>query len=139
MAVLIITRGLPASGKTTFARQWTAAWREHRVRVNRDDLRAMIDDGEFVKDVTEPRIIMAENALIAGFLDEGINVICDDTNLPQATVDLWRDLAKDRGAEFVIMDLTGVPLEECIERNSRRERKVPEDVIRDLYEKWVKA
>lgn len=139
MAVLIITRGLPGCGKASFARLWVAGGRESRVRVNRDDLRDMIDDGKFVAEITEPRIIAAEQALIASFLSRGIDVICDDTNLPPATVDMMRDLAEASRAGFEIMDLRDVPLEDCIERNSRRERKVPEDVIRDLYEKWIRA
>ena len=30
---VVITRGLPASGKTTFARQWVSEDKENRVRV----------------------------------------------------------------------------------------------------------
>lgn len=41
MAKLIITRDLPASGKTTWARSWVAEDPIHRTRVNRDDIRAM--------------------------------------------------------------------------------------------------
>lgn len=39
MTELRITRGYPSSGKTTYARNWVAEDPEHRVRVNRDDLR----------------------------------------------------------------------------------------------------
>ena len=59
MTNLIITRGLPGCGKTTYARAWVAEDREHRARVNRDDIRAMLEDGQFVKGVTAPRVLAA--------------------------------------------------------------------------------
>ena len=39
MITLLLTRGLPASGKTTFARAWVAESPTDRARINRDDLR----------------------------------------------------------------------------------------------------
>lgn len=135
MAALTITRGLPGSGKTTYAREWVARDPAKRVRVSRDGLRDMIDNGKFIQDVTEPRIILAECGLIGHFLAEGIDVICDDTNLPEATVDMMRDLAGSSG--FLVIDMRGVPLEECIRRNALRDRKVPEEVIRDMHTKYI--
>ena len=41
MSKLIITRGLPASGKSTWAKQWVLEDPEHRVRINQDDIRLM--------------------------------------------------------------------------------------------------
>ena len=36
---MMIVRGLPGSGKSTFAKRWVAQDPENRVRVSRDDLR----------------------------------------------------------------------------------------------------
>lgn len=44
MNTLTITRGLPGSGKSTWAKAWTAADPTCRARVNRDDLR--LNDAE---------------------------------------------------------------------------------------------
>lgn len=139
MTRLIVVRGLPASGKSTRAREWVAADRKHRVRVNRDDLRAMIDDGAFVAGVTEDRITDAEFALIQAFLNDGFDVICDDTNLPERTMDWLRDCAHDYGARLEVIDMRDVPLETCIERNSKRDRKrkVPEERIRDMHARYI--
>ena len=39
MSKLIITRGLPASGKSTWAKQWVLEDTENRVRINQDDIK----------------------------------------------------------------------------------------------------
>lgn len=139
MTELLITRGLPGCGKTTYARAWVAADREHRARVNRDDIRAMLDDGQFVKGVTEPRILAARDAAILSLLVKGVDTICDDTNLPQRTARDLAKLAKRAGAGLTVVDLTGVPLATCLERNAARTDKhpVPADAIRDMHARYL--
>ena len=139
MTHLRITRGLPGCGKTTYARAWVAEDREHRARVNRDDIRAMLDDGQFVKGVTEPRVLAARDAAILSLLSRGVDTICDDTNLPQRTARDLAKLAKRAGAELTVIDLTDVPLETCLKRNAGRTDKnpVPEDAIRDMRARYL--
>jgi predicted kinase len=139
MANLLITRGLPGCGKTTYAREWVAADRERRARVNRDDLRVMLDHGQFVKGVTEPRVLAARDAAILSLLSKGVDTICDDTNLPQRTARDLATLAKRAGAQLTVIDLTDVPLETCLERNAARTDKppVPEAAIRDMHARYL--
>ena len=139
MTSLLITRGLPGCGKTTYARAWVAEDREHRARVNRDDLRLMLDDGQFVKGVTEPRILAARDAAILSLLSKGVDTISDDTNLPQRTARDLAKLAKRTGAELTVIDLTDVPLATCLERNAARTDKppVPEAAIRDMHARYL--
>jgi len=125
MATLVITRGLPGCGKTTFARAWVAEDREHRARVNRDDVRMMLDHGEFVKGVTEPRVIAARDAAILALLRKDVSVICDDTNLPQRVARDLARLASRAGATFDVVDMTGIPWKECITRDAARTDKKP--------------
>jgi predicted kinase len=136
---LLITRGLPGCGKTTYAREWVAADREHRARVNRDDLRSMLDHGQFVKGVTEPRVLASRDAAILSLLSKGIDTICDDTNLPQRTARDLAKLAKRAGAELAVIDLTDVPLETCLERNAARTDKPPvsEAAIKDMHARYL--
>ena len=139
MPILIITRGLPGSGKTTHARAWVEGDREHRARVNRDDIRQMLDHGEFVKGVTEGRVLAARDALILGLLAKGLNVICDDTNLPQRTARDLARLAKRSRADFCVYDYSNVPMETCLARNAARTDKPPvgEAVIRDMHMRYL--
>jgi predicted kinase len=139
MAELLITRGLPGCGKTTYARAWVTEDREHRARVNRDDIRGMLDDGEFVKGVTEPRVLAARDAAILSLLSKGVDTISDDTNLPQRAARDLAKLAKQAGAVLTVVDLTCVPLADCLARNAARADKdpVPEAAIMDMHARYL--
>ena len=116
MATLTITRGLPGSGKTTWARQQGGA-----VRVNRDDLRRMLHGGAIGLGWAEVQVTVAQRALIDALLRAGLNVICDDTNLRASVVRELRQLAGACGADVVVRDFTDVPLEECLRRDALRD------------------
>lgn len=139
MSTLYITRGLPGCGKTYEASAWVAEAPDCRARVNRDDLRGMVHDSLHIKGVTEPRIISVRDAAIAALLRKGVDVVCDDTNLPSRTVRDLSKLAARAGAGFEVWDLTHVPLEMCIARDSARERPVGEHVIRDMHTSYLRG
>lgn len=139
MPRLIATRGLPASGKTTYALNWVKEDPDSRVRVNRDDLRAMA--GIPYSPANEFRVILQRNALITQALKAGYDVINDDTNLPQRTVRDLAKLAKAAGAEFEVTDFTHVQPDVCEARNTKRksfgERGVPDEVIWNMWTKYL--
>lgn len=139
MTVLRITRGLPGSGKTTYAREWVGEDVSSRFRVNRDDLRTMADNGVWIEGVTERRIVAARDALIRELLRQQVSVIVDDTNLDSRTVGQLLALAKRSGADFELHDLTQVPLETCLARNAKRDDKfpVPEEAIRFMHARFL--
>jgi len=74
MSRLIVTYGLPGSGKTTKARAWVAENPGHRARVNRDDLRAMAHASVYLGRETEDQICAVVNASIAALLRHGVDV-----------------------------------------------------------------
>ena len=60
---VVITRGLPASGKTTFARQWVSEDKENRVRVEKDEIRKdgrLFKDGEYSHRRGDESIVIKE-------------------------------------------------------------------------------
>lgn len=140
MPELVITRGLPASGKTRYAREWVNEDPANRVRVNRDDLRAMslLEHSPGL----EQRVRRQRDLLIDEFLCAGKDVICDDTNLPSATVKDLIKIAKRTGSEYRIVDLTHVPPGQCCVNNAQRElngeRFVDEKVIWEMYIRYLK-
>lgn len=141
MSKLIIYRGLPASGKSTDAAQRVAEDFAGTIRINRDSLRQMCHGGEFVKGVTEEKILRSRNALIEAHLKAGMTVLCDDTNLPMRTIKDLVKLANKHGAIWEIADFTHVDLATCIQRDAERPfpEFVGESVITDMYNRFLKG
>lgn len=136
MPVLVVTVGLPGSGKTTWARAWIAEDPERRARVNRDDLRAMFGCLPVGTSAQERAVTVVQHAAVASLLDAGWGVVVDDTNLHPRTMRDLRGLAAGRGARFRVEDFLGVPVEVCVARDAGRDRVVGEAVIRDMWARY---
>ncbi len=134
MPTLTITRGLPGSGKTTWARQQGG-----HVRVNRDELRRMLHGGPLHTGWAEVQVTLAQRAQVTALLRAGLNVICDDTNLRARVVRELAELGRFAGASVVVEDFTRVPVEVCVERDALRPEpeRVGEDVIRGMWQRYL--
>lgn len=130
MRTLIITKGLPASGKSTFARQLLRKESKRWKRVNKDDLRNMLDDGSYDAN-REEFVRQVQDSLIKQALREGYDVIVDNTHLVSTTVKKLHKLAENIGDVKVIEKAFDVPLAECIKRNALREgsARIPDNAI----------
>jgi len=130
MRTIIITQGLPASGKSTWAREQMASEPGRWKRFNRDDLRSMIDDSVFTRD-NEKFIVSAQNDLVRKALSAGYDVILDNTHLVPRTVKTIHTIAESVGDVKVIHKPFNVSLEKCLERNEKREgrARVPDNAI----------
>ncbi|MFI6264741.1 AAA family ATPase [Micromonospora sp. NPDC051006] len=135
MPRLIVTRGLPASGKTTFARTLQPSV----VRVNRDDLRRMLHGERLFTQWAEAQVTTVQRAQVEALLRARADVCVDDTNLRSRTLRDWAELAARHGAEFEVHDFTDVPLEECLRRDAERSAvdRVGEAAIRRLHERYL--
>lgn len=141
MAKLWITRGLPASGKTQWARKLLDKTEPHGsvIRLNRDDLRRMglPTDYRVPQHAAENAISVLRDSALAALLTAGRDVICDDTNLRARYVRDLMVIARDAGAAVEVVDFTDVPVEECIRRDALRTgpEYVGETVIRGMHAK----
>lgn len=134
MKVLLL-RGLPASGKSTYSKELVS--KDHNwVRVNKDDLRAMMNNGEFSGKL-EKQVIRTEREIAENALKLGKNVVIDDTNFNPTHEEYFRQLAKTYKAEFEVK-FFDTPLEECIKRDNERPDGVGEAVIRKMYNQYLK-
>jgi len=124
---LIITRGIPGAGKSTWARAWVADDPEKRVRVNRDDLRFMLF-GKYYG-VNELAVTAVEVAAINAALRGGQSVVVDATHLHPGSVPKMRRVADRHGATLVVKDFE-IDVAEAIRRDAARSRSVGADVIR---------
>ena len=128
-------KGLPASGKSTYAKELVS--KNHNwVRVNKDDLRAMMNNGEFSGKL-EKQIIKTEREVAENALKLGKNVVIDDTNFNPTHEEYFRQLAKTYKAEFEVK-FFDTPLEVCMMRDNKRPNGVGEAVIRRMYNQYLK-
>ncbi len=148
MRKVLITKGLPASGKTTWAREFIKKNPNYK-RINKDELRAMLDDGKWSKK-NEQFVVMARDNLMSLAVLNGWDVIIDDTNLHpkheqniKNEIDLLNETMTHHDKnpkplyKVEIKDFTDVPVEECIKRDQERQNYVGEKVIRQMYRQFL--
>lgn len=128
MNKLTILKGLPASGKSTTAEEMLSDG--NTVRLNRDLLREMLHCNKF-NGKNERHTVDAEKALASFFLKAGVNVIVDDCNLNPQNITLWKSIAKDVEAKFVVKEVNTDWIE-CVTRDNNREKSVGGDVIKNM-------
>lgn len=137
MTNLVLTRGIPSSGKSTWARAWVAEDPVGRVRVNRDDLRYLMFERYVLPGTLEDAVTEAQTSAVTALLRAHWDVVVDDTNLSARTVRNWYAVAYDTGADVLFQDFE-VDVEECVRRNAAREKAVSEDVIRRFATRYLK-
>lgn len=142
MKKVIILQGLPASGKSTYAKTLVTENVGMYKRLNKDDLRAMLDGGhhtpaneKFVENVRDLMLIEA--------LKEGKHVVIDDTNLADRPVERIKNVVQkyrlDTGEQVEIEVKTfEISPEEAIERDAKRgEASVGKKVIMRMYKQHI--
>lgn len=133
MTELILTRGVPASGKTTWSKQHAKAY--GYVRVNRDELRTELNvkHGE-----NEPLVTKIQHSRVKELLRNNVPVIVDDTNLTARFVKEWLKLAQEQGAFVTFMDFPIGYEEACARDDGRFEGQVGHGVIKSFFDRFVK-
>ena len=125
---LILTRGLPASGKTTWAKEYIKK-NIQTVNLCKDDLRLQMADTK----KREEQVIRNRDLLTENYLSEDYSVIWSDTNLNPIHMTRATEIAAKYSAELVIKDFTHVSLAECIKRDLLRFNSVGQQVIYKMY------
>lgn len=139
--ILLATVGLPGSGKTTAAHRIATqlGWCE----ISRDGIRRNLGCYPIGNAEDESAVSWLQQERIRFALTKGRSIVVHDTNVRQimpdgtgSPLDRLRRIAERYGAEFRVLDLRGVPVEECIRRQAGRpvDEQVPEAVIRAMAE-----
>ena len=135
MNKLIICRGIPASGKTFWAKQWVLEDPEHRVRINQDDIRLML--GKYWVPSREKLVQEIQFDAIIEALNREFDVVIDNTNLNNKVLDQFNRLIRTfEDYEIEYKDFFDTPLSVCIERDKNRDLQVTEKVIRSFYNNY---
>ncbi|MFH6946388.1 AAA family ATPase [Flavobacterium sp. FlaQc-50] len=142
MRKVILMKGLPGSGKSTLAKKIISENPETYKRINRDDLRAMFDNG-FTSQKNEKFVKKIRDILITKSLEEGKSLVIDDTNLSETNLRRVSQLVEEYNAKFnekVVVEVIEVntDVEVCIERDALRAKPVGEKVIRKMHRQFFK-
>lgn len=137
MLKITLTVGIPASGKSTWAKDEVRKNPEGVTRINRDDLRSMMSNYHF-SDSNEKLVTSAKLYMIRQALLYGRDVIIDETNLNRRNFDDICKLVKDMNLDCIIMEKSFfIELDEAIARDAQRvgHNKVGEEVVRKFWKK----
>ena len=125
---IILTKGIPGSGKTTWAKEFVSSNSNLVSRINKDDFRAMLSLGKFSSSkedlMNSLRIQAIKTSLFAGKW-----VVLDDTYLTNNSTAKYKELTQN----VICVDFTNVSVEECIKRDVGRTNAVGKDVILKLW------
>ena len=141
MPKIILTRGIQGSGKTTWAKKWTEEDPEHRVRWNNDDFRRML--GKYWVPKREVIVSSTELHFINDVMCYGYDIVIDNMNLNPKYYEFVKKIIEDfnymvtEPEQYTLefKDFVDISLEECIERDSKRENPIGEDIITNTYNK----
>lgn len=141
MSRLIMCKGLPGSGKSTWAKTQVHLDPNHVVRVNKDSIRLGLNK-PWSREL-EVEVVAIRDQRIRDYVDSGFEtIIVDDTNLAPKHERVLENLARDLHIHFEINDsFVNVPITTCVQRDLQREgnEQVGEKVIRGMAEEFLKG
>ena len=136
MSKIIVLQGVPASGKSTWAKKYV---KEHpdTVIVCRDSIRE--GTGTYWNPDHEDYISTIEELSIRTAITAGLDVIIDSTTRNPKTIEKWNGIAKSTDSE-IEFKLFEISYEEALARDERRKkeggRAVGKDVIRRFFKNY---
>ena len=135
MKTILIMKGLPGSGKSTYARELIDKNPWQWKRFNKDELRMMLDNGRWSK-FNESMVLVVRDMWVEKALQDGCNVIIDDTNFEVRHEERMKEIAKKYKAKVEIKFID-TPIQECIDRDAKRPNPVWAEVIRKMYRQYI--
>lgn len=139
MRSLVILRGSPGSGKST----WVERMGLKNYTLCADDIRMLMESPILTPNETHTIISQKNDKYVWQLLFEvlekrmerGEFVIIDATHSKSSDFSRYNKLCERYRYRRYYVDFSDVPIDECIRRNNTREeyKRVPEDVIRKMY------
>lgn len=144
MRNLIILRGIPASGKST----WVKNNELEQFTVSSDALRLLYAGVEYdlegyqrISQKADKKVWNELYSIVENRMKDGQLTVVDATHISEKSISEYKKLSKKYNYRITIINFN-ISLEEALKRNSEREeyKQVPEKVIEDMYkrskQKW---
>jgi predicted kinase len=137
LQTIIICKGLPGSGKSTWSLEYLRKHPGQVKRVNKDLIREMLDGtvGQFDE---EKMVLSIRDFIIEKALSKHFDVVVDDTNFKDTHYFAICDAAKRVGNVRVFEKYFDITLKEALARNKGRLHPVPESIITQMFETNIK-
>ena len=129
---IIVLQGVPASGKSTIARELVKENR-NRVIVSRDAIRE--SRGEYWIPEQEDYISDIEEFEVRAAINRGLCPIIDATNLNPNTIEKWKNIALELGVKIVFKPIE-IDFKTAIERDRGRDRPVGKRVLKSFFSRY---
>jgi predicted kinase len=137
MLKVILTVGIPASGKSTWSKEEVRKDPEGTIRISRDDLRTMLSNYHYSEANEKVVSALKEFTLVHG-LKRGRNVIIDETNLNKRNFDEVCNTIRTLNIDCLVMEKPFyIELDEAIARDNSRTgtSHVGDDVVKRFWKK----
>lgn len=127
---MIMMCGLPASGKSTYAKEYTET-HKNTIWLSSDNIRKELYGDENIQDNSE-KVFSLMRIRTKEALTQGVNVVWDSTNINyKRRMGFLNELNKIPCEKICVFMAT--PFEKCLVNNANRDRTVPYYVIERMY------
>jgi predicted kinase len=139
MIKVIFARGLIASGKSTWAKEFVANNQNYK-RVSRDDFRHMTNSYIYT-DENEKMVTKLWDVTVASLIAQGYNLVIDEQNLNSKYLEDHKSFIKtvcdheNKTVEFLVKDFP-ITLGEAITRDKQRDFSIGEKIIKKTWHKY---
>lgn len=143
MRVLLLFRGAPGCGKSTFIKEHNL----EQYALSADDIRTKIQspilmpDGSMgVSQKNEKTVWKTLFSLLEKRMDKGEFTVIDATNSKTSEMNRYKEFASKYKYRMYIVDMTDIPINIVKERNANRlpeYKRVPDEVIDKMYSRFA--
>jgi len=131
---IILTIGIPASGKSTWSKDFVKYKSENFVRVCRDDYRLMLKESQTLDSKGENLVTELVNNAIASAANARYNIIIDSTNLNLKYLEPQIKFCQKYGdVKFRVFDIS---LNKAKERDAERVASVGDKVLDKMWNQY---
>ena len=141
MSKLVIMRGLPGSGKSTWAKAWVNEDPINRVRLNWDDMRNMMGPYWVLERENTNVLKELREKFLTHMMERNWDIVCDNMNLNPKEIEFYKNIVeefnKDGHSYTIEFKDFFIPVEECIRRDAMRANPIGEKTIKSLFHKYM--